>query len=453
MDIGDRIRSFRFRRRPILGGVINQYGWGRAETQVKTSDPGLEPTGWSRLTQQPSAVPARRPSRPGHGISRQAPLDCLPNCRFLAGRTLDLRSMGREYPVSVWGREGARFGKFVRMHGRSCLHSSADTPHCRRRLVLRFTASEPADRTWGVRFIESGVQVNLAAVRVGKACAPIHHGEIVQGAFRVGGRVMRGLVTLPCPLYRSRATFARDLSGQVRVLPRWREKARRAAELAVVEIEPGSGGCLEIDSDVPLCRGLGSSTSDVLAAIWAAADSFGLVLPPADVARLAVEAETASDSLMFNHTAVLFAHREGTVIEDFGACLPPLHMLGFGTGGTVNTLAYQPVRYTERELDVFGELRVMLRHAIATKDCALIGKVATTSTWINQKHLPIPHLDEVCGVAADVGAIGVQTAHSGDVGGILFERHVPDLGYRVEIAQKLLRRVGHNDHWRFDSGA
>ena len=264
---------------------------------------------------------------------------------------------------------------------------------------------------------------------------------------------MRGLVTLPCPLYRSRATFTRDLSGQVRVRPGWREKARRAAELALLEIDPGSSGCLEIDSHVPLCRGLGSSTSDVLAAIRAAADSFGLVLPPADVARLAVEAETASDSLMFDHTAVLFAHREGTVIEDFGARLPPMHVLGFGAGGPVDTLAYQPARYTEQELDVFDELRIMLRRGIAAQDFALIGEVATTSTWINQKHLPIPYLDEVCAVAADVGALGVQAAHSGDVGGILFERHVPDLSYRVEIAQKLLRRVGHNDYWRFDSGA
>jgi uncharacterized protein involved in propanediol utilization len=295
--------------------------------------------------------------------------------------------------------------------------------------------------------------VNLPAVRVGKACASAHHGEIVQGAFRVGGRVIRGLVTLRCPLYCSRATFTRDLSGQVRVLPGWREKARRAAELTVLEIGPGAGGCLEIASDVPVGRGLGSSTSDVLAAIRAVADSFGLVLPPVGVARLAVAAETAADSLMFDHGAVLFAHREGTLIEDFGAGLPPLHVLGFGTGGPVDTLAYQPAWYTEQELDVFGELRVMLRHAIAAQDCALMGKVATTSTWINQKHLPIPHLDEVCAVAADVGALGVQTAHSGNVGGILFGRHVPDLGYRVEIAQKLLQRVGHNDHWRFDSGA
>jgi uncharacterized protein involved in propanediol utilization len=295
--------------------------------------------------------------------------------------------------------------------------------------------------------------VDLTTVRAGTGCAPIHHGEILQGSFRVDGRIRRGLVTLPCPLYRSQATFIPEPGGTVRVRPGWREKARRAAELAVREIEPGVGGCLEVDSDVPLCRGLGSSTSDVLAAIRAVADSFGLVLPRVTVARLAVEAERASDSLMFDQTAVLFAHREGELIEDFGVGLPPLHVLGFGTGKPVDTLTYRPARYTERELDSFDELRSVLRRAMADHDAALIGEVATASTWINQKHLPMSRLDEVCAAAAEVGAVGVQTAHSGDVGGILFDRHVPDLGYRAEMAQKLLRGLGHNDQWRFDSGA
>jgi uncharacterized protein involved in propanediol utilization len=295
--------------------------------------------------------------------------------------------------------------------------------------------------------------LNASTVHIGKAYAPIHHGEIMQGSFRVDGRIRRGLVTLPCPLYRSQATFTPEPGRTVRVRPQWRGKARLAAELALQEIEPNTGGCLEVDSDVPLCRGLGSSTSDVLAAIRAVADSFGLVLPSATVARLAVAAETASDSLMFDDTAVLFAHREGELIEDFRGRLPPLHVLGFGAGEPVNTLTFRPARYTERELDRFDELRSMLRQAIADQDAALVGEVATASTWINQKHLPIPRLEEVCAAAVEAGAAGVQTAHSGDIGGILFDRHVPDLDYRVEIAQKLLQSLGCNDQWRFNSCA
>jgi uncharacterized protein involved in propanediol utilization len=295
--------------------------------------------------------------------------------------------------------------------------------------------------------------VQPTAVCIGTASAPIHHGEILQGSFRVDGRIRRGLVTLPCPLYRSQATFIPELRSTVRVWPAWREKAQRAAELAILEIAPGTGGCLEVRSDVPVCRGLGSSTSDVLAAIWAVAESFGQVLPPSTVARLAVEAENASDSLMFSRAAVLFAHREGEMIENFGADLPPLHVLGFGAGEPVETLGHQPAWYTERELDCFDDLRSMLRQAVASQDVALVGEVATTSTWINQKHLPIPCLEEICAAAAEAGAVGVQTAHSGDIGGILFDRQVADLSYRVEIAQKLLRRLEHSDQWRFDAGA
>lgn len=293
--------------------------------------------------------------------------------------------------------------------------------------------------------------MNLATVRIGTASAPIHHGEIIQGSFRVGNRIRRGLVTLPCPLYRSHATFLPMPGGPVQVRPTWREKARRAAELALDEIRPNTGGCLEVDSDVPLCRGLGSSTSDVLAAIWAVGDSFGTSLPPETVARIAVRAEKASDSLMFDRTAVLFAHREGELIEDFRAPLPPLHILGFGTGEPVDTLSFRPARYTNQELDHFNELWCMLREAIVGQDAALLGEVATASTRINQRHLSIPHLEEVCAAAAEAGAVGVHTAHSGDISGILFDRQAQDLDFRIELAQKLLRQLGYNDQWRFNS--
>jgi uncharacterized protein involved in propanediol utilization len=295
--------------------------------------------------------------------------------------------------------------------------------------------------------------VKLATLRIGTASAPIHHGEILQGSFRVGGRIRRGLVTLPCPLYRAHATFRPVPGGTVRVRPSWREKALRAAELTLEEVSPSTGGCLEMDSDVPLCRGLGSSTSDVLAAIRAVANSFGIVLPPATVARLALQAETASDSLMFDQAAVLFAHCEGELIEDFGVPLPPLHVLGFGAGDPLSTLSSRPARYTGQELDRFNELWFLLRHAIAGQDTALLGEVATAGTRINQRHLPLPRFEEVCAAAAEAGAVGVHTARSGDIGGLLFDSHAPDLDFRVELAQKLLRELEYSDQWRFDSRA
>src|SRR5262249_48106325 len=67
-----------------------------------------------------------------------------------------------------------------------------------------------------------------------------HHGEILQGVFEdTDGRAHRGLVTLRCPLFASKATFVRDtrplrrVGAGVRVYPPTKWKAARAAELTL----------------------------------------------------------------------------------------------------------------------------------------------------------------------------------------------------------------------------
>ncbi|MGW1429747.1 GHMP family kinase ATP-binding protein [Streptomyces sp. NPDC002431] len=288
----------------------------------------------------------------------------------------------------------------------------------------------------------------------GEGTAPAHHGEILQGVFRDGPRQVRGLVTLPCPLYTTRARFAPRPGEPVTVRPAWKGKARLAAELALAAVEGQGarpGGILEIENNAPVCRGFGSSTSDVLAAIRAVGDALGKPLGPTTVARLAVRAESASDSLMFTDTAVLFAQREGTVIEDFAAPLPPLHVLGFGTGhgdGGVDTLALPPARYTRSEADVFTGLREMLREALTAGDIALLGAVATASTRVNQRHLPVRNLDRLLAATRECGAVGLQTAHSGDIAGLLFADS-SDTEARMDHAETLLQHIGISEHWRF----
>jgi uncharacterized protein involved in propanediol utilization len=286
---------------------------------------------------------------------------------------------------------------------------------------------------------------------VGVGHAPCHHGEILQGVFLDGdGRPCRGLVTLPVPDTGTTATFARrpgSPADHLSVHPADRDKARRAAALTVAECarrtgELPCGGRLWLHGRVPVGIGMGSSTSDVIAAVRAVAASFGVRLPPATVARIAVRAERASDPLMLEHTATLFASREARVLEDFGHPLPAVVVLSCttGAGRPVDTLALPTP--SARHVPAYEELRAAVRQAVATADVGLLGRVSTESARRNQRLLPKPELDVLERVAAQVGAVGVQVAHTGNVAGLLFDPATPDLSDRLRRATGRLAACG-----------
>ncbi|WP_130289145.1 GHMP kinase [Pseudonocardia sediminis] len=256
---------------------------------------------------------------------------------------------------------------------------------------------------------------------IGVGQARNHHGELLQGAFRDARGVTRhGLVTLLMPGAGTGAVFVPDPSTDViTVVPAGRTKAERAARLTADALGLATGGRVELSGAVPIGMGMGSSTSDVVATIRAVADAAGVTPPPRVVARLAVAAETACDPTMFDDRPLLFAHRDGHVLEDLGPALPPLRVLGCVTGGgrPVDTLAVTRT-YDDTDVEEFEHLRDLLRHAVRHRDADLLGAVATASA---RRHRPGPELDLLVAVAADAGAVGVQVAHSGNVAGLLFD--------------------------------
>ncbi|HST62695.1 MAG TPA: hypothetical protein VLK84_28575, partial [Longimicrobium sp.] len=192
--------------------------------------------------------------------------------------------------------------------------------------------------------------------RAGTAETHAHHGEVVQGIFySADGTPEHALVTLPCSLFRTRARFRPLRAGPLTVEPGDRTRARNAARLTLDALGyTGWGGSIRIEGNVPLQWGCGSSTTDVLTVICAVADAFGVELEPAWIARLAVAAETASDSLMYGpERAVLFAQRRGSVLLDLGGPLPAVRVLGVNTEGErgVETLALAPMPYSAWEVE------------------------------------------------------------------------------------------------------
>ncbi len=298
----------------------------------------------------------------------------------------------------------------------------------------------PADGDEGYRTRQFGVGIGYA---------PAHHGELLQGIFDDGaGHLRRALVTLPQRGRGSRAVFRPSGNHWGVVGTPELVKVRRAAVLALREFAthpaPVKGGQIEIIRDFPLGVGMGSSTSDVTATIRAVADFHGVMLSREEVGRLAVLAEVASDSIMIDDRVVLFAHRDGQVLETFGHRLPSMIVVGCDTqpGSVVDTLGLQQADYSSREVGAFQVLRGAIRRAIATEDVALLGRVTTASARINQRFLAKPALETLLELNLRLGGCGIQVAHSGTVAGLIFDSRLPGIEATVERCVTGINEIG-----------
>jgi len=204
------------------------------------------------------------------------------------------------------------------------------------------------------------------------------------------------------------------------------------------------GGQFLLNNNIDSGHGNGASTADVVAVTRAVADACGIQLPPEDQARIAVAAEGASDGIMFDEP-VLFAQREGVVVERFAGRLPPRAGLNFDTdpeGPGVDTLALKPANFDDDEIMEFGVVIAAVRHAIHHRDVDLMGRATTASARLNQRFLPLRHFAAIDKIRQEVGAAGIHISHSGTVAGMIWRLDHPELNVMMEVASEALRDLG-----------
>ncbi len=285
----------------------------------------------------------------------------------------------------------------------------------------------------------------MMAERAGVGIVGWHHGEILQGAVRRDGELLPCLITLPIAGVGSSARYvcAAGSDPALTVVPAWKRKAARAARLALAFLGAPAGGRLEIECSVATGVGLGSSTCDVVAAIRAVFDFYEARPDAGDVARLAVEAEGASDPLMFDGEMVLFAQRHGRVLESFGRWMPRYTLLSIDTDegeSGVDTLALPLPAYTDSELAAFQDLLARARVAFTRRDLATIAAIATESAVMNQRFLPLRQFHAIRELADEYRAQGVQLSHSGTVVGVLFDE-AREVASDKDLSARLMSRV------------
>lgn len=272
----------------------------------------------------------------------------------------------------------------------------------------------------------------IIKMRVGKGSCNGTFGELIQGV--LGERPF--LVTLPIPKLISEAIFIPNDSNGLFTGPVSKSKAITACEKLFQRYDVKGGGHLQFRSNIPLGKGMASSSADIVAAIRAAADSHSLLLTEEMISQIACEIEP-TDGVMYEG-AVAYDYMSGQLIDRFGS-LPPFVLIGIDLGGTINTIEFNrlPKSYTSLEQAAFAEAFHLVRRGMKSQNLSFICKAATLSAQINQKRLLKPYFSEFKRLAMKYEG-GLVAAHSGTVMGILLK---PALVQTDEVRNMIVKQI------------
>jgi len=188
-------------------------------------------------------------------------------------------------------------------------------------------------------------------------------------------------------------------------------------------------------SDIPLEKGMASSTADLAGMAAGLSAYFDLGLTPEAIGTLCSAIEP-SDNLMFP-TLNLFNHIDGRVLKRFDGCVAA-ELLIIDFHGGIDTMSFNETQddYSSSDLKVFAEIVAQFENGVKTNNLKEIGEACTRSAFLNQKRLRKPYLELVNELSLTYGGLGTIIGHSGTVIGILHEQaHFQEQGFRAALTE------------------
>jgi L-threonine kinase len=177
---------------------------------------------------------------------------------------------------------------------------------------------------------------------------------------------------------------------------------------------------LEVERDIPVGKGLSSSTADMVASIHGLETALSVAMKPDYISRSLVEIEP-SDPLHYSGTAA-FHHTTGELIfqSDY---IPPLRVLGIDLGGVVDTVEFndRTIEWSDAELQRYAALLDEVEQALSAGDVPWLARIATISAELWQKISPKEAFDRALALVRETGGLGLINTHSGSVIGLMYE--------------------------------
>ena len=261
-------------------------------------------------------------------------------------------------------------------------------------------------------------------------------GELLQGVLPNDRHF---LVTLPINI-KSKAYFNPQSSKKFIVYPKCKEKIKNFINLFCNYYGIAAGGYLSIESEIPIGKGLSSSTADLIAVCRALSKAFNINYSPECIEKLMRQIEP-SDGLLYDGV-VAYYHKEVSLLKKFNY-YPDLIILGIDEGGEVDTIRYNQVKQNPsiQEKYEFNKLLSQFIQAIAKKDLNTIGRISTRSTELNQKYNYKPSFNNILEINCVINGLGLICAHSGTYIGILLNKFDIDLNSKINYCRQACSKL------------
>lgn len=260
-------------------------------------------------------------------------------------------------------------------------------------------------------------------------------GEILQGELPNGKRF---LVTLPIDRYSTCSFFPG--AHKLTVVPSKKIKAQKFLSILLKNLNLPMTGTYHLQSNIPIGKGLASSSADLVAISRAISDYYNIEIPNTLTEDVLARVEPTDG--VIHDGIVSYYYLEAKLHKKLGD-VPPMTILGVDEGGQVDTQAYNLLKkkYTESEHEYFQKLLSDLDLAIRGGNLNLMGKIATKSAEINQKFLRKRYFDQFLEVSEHLDALGVVTTHSGTYLGILLDENSPEIDTQIKEGTNILRTL------------
>ncbi|WFD09908.1 cobalamin biosynthesis protein [Tepidibacter hydrothermalis] len=192
---------------------------------------------------------------------------------------------------------------------------------------------------------------------------------------------------------------------------------------------------LRIKSNIPLGKGMASSTADIGATIKATLSFLNKDMTDEEISKIAATIEP-TDSIYINDNCI-FDPLKGEIFKKLGY-IDGIKILTLEPDERLNT------QHIRKRQDYFIKKKAneeklkyafdILEKGFENKDLSLVGKAATISSILNENIHKKEGLSEIIKISEDYGAYGVNVAHSGTVVGIILDKDMDE----AKLKEKLI---------------